>query len=219
MPGSRSRRRTESEEMDPSAQPSSGQRREDALLATASKASPGPKQPSKAARPSRRPAHGKAKAVAPLAAAGTQRPSAPAVKRADSDVPGAADSSSFVVADVVLARLARQAALGIPGVAGVGTGLLTGVATYALAGQVVRGVKISRGQAGPEVEIHLTTHLVPLHAVAEQVRNAVALSLQTVGPCRLVDVYIDGLVDEAVDKPALNTASSAHSPLDGGERQ
>jgi len=90
------------------------------------------------------------------------------------------------------ARLLREAVLKVPGVTRVGTTGAAGPSTYGLRGEVIRGVRITREPNGVTVEIHITTQLVPLQALAESVRSAVRHAAAKLDSLQ-VDVVIDAL--------------------------
>ncbi len=98
-----------------------------------------------------------------------------------------------------LARLVRAAALGIPGVAGTDLGP-SGLCVTSERGQRLEGVLcVAAGGGGYDVTLRLICGLVPLEALAEQVRQRVRSAAAGGGPeLRRVDVQIADVLEWTV---------------------
>ena len=94
-----------------------------------------------------------------------------------------------------VARGVAEAALAVPGVAGLSPGRGIEVSTQFPGGKVV-GVRLS----GSEVCVRVTADRVPLPAVAAQVRASARRVLQAVGDNRPVTVFIDDVTPAALTR-------------------
>ena len=106
--------------------------------------------------------------------------------------PPTAGATTIALRPIVLARLARDAALGVSGVVEVGSPL---VRTYGRLGEMVHGVAVRQTEGDLTVEIHLTVRPVPLQTLAERVREAVAGALPPLPLVPTIDVCVDALED------------------------
>jgi hypothetical protein len=93
---------------------------------------------------------------------------------------------------VRLARLARDAALRVPGVAGTDAGR-TGRFVTVGDGQHLPGVLCVAGTGGYDVSLRLVCELVPLAELGERVRAAVRRSAAGL-PLESVSIHVAGLV-------------------------
>src|ERR687888_392508 len=96
--------------------------------------------------------------------------------------------------DVTLARAALAAARDVPGVVDIGRGRYAIARTFGLGGSVVEGIQLRREPEGLHVQVHVVVQPVPLPALAEAVRAAIATTLRGLGaPVTAVDVWVDDL--------------------------
>ncbi len=102
--------------------------------------------------------------------------------------------------DVTLAQAAVAAIRAVPGVAGISRGRDALARTFGLGGAVVEGVQLTPEPEGVHVAVHVVARLVPVPALAEAVRAAVATALAVRGrPVTAVDVWVDALQGDATD--------------------
>lgn len=109
---------------------------------------------------------------------------------------------------VRLARLAHTAAMTVEGVADTHSGPL-GVWVTSARGERISGVVSTILPGGSyALELHLTTHLVPLHPLADDVRRRVAAAARTAGlsdSLGPIDIAIEDLAGSEAD-PAFSAA-------------
>lgn len=108
---------------------------------------------------------------------------------------GAAAPLGAMASGVDLARRARDAALGTPGVAGIECGPGVFASTYGRPGETVKGIRVTQDGGRARVEIHLCVRMVPLEPLIREVRRAIAAALSECVPCDHVDVWIDSLAE------------------------
>lgn len=119
----------------------------------------------------------------------------------------AARTGRVPTARVRLARLARDAALGVPGVVSVGPRPAASRATLADGERLEGVVAAAEPGGGYGVSLYLGVEPVPLRELGERVREAVAAAADRHGLVRElgpVDVVIDDLVE-----PGAPTAAGA----------
>ena len=101
-----------------------------------------------------------------------------------------------------IARLAADAALAVPGVAGLEAGPV-GRRVTSGGGQRVAGVVVGALRDGRyEVHLHVACELLPLPALAERIRSAVLAGTASAGlggVCGPVHVHIERIADPAVE--------------------
>ena len=97
-----------------------------------------------------------------------------------------------------VARSVAEAALAVPGVAGLSPGRGIEMSTQFSGGKVV-GVRLS----GDEVCVRITAERVPLPALAAQVRASTRRVLEAVGDTRAVTVFIDDVTPSALTRRSV----------------
>src|SRR5918912_4060643 len=106
--------------------------------------------------------------------------------------------------DVTLARAAPAAARDVPGVVDIGRGRYAIARTFGLGGSVVEGIQLSREPEGLHVQVHVAVQPVPLPALAEAMRAAIATTLRGLGArVTVVDVWVDDLRRPEEEEEAL----------------
>jgi uncharacterized alkaline shock family protein YloU len=96
--------------------------------------------------------------------------------------------------DVTLAQAAVAATRGVPGVVDISRGRYAVARTSGRGGSVVEGIQLTREPEGLRVEVHVVVQPVPLPALAEALRAAIATTLRGLGaPVTAVDVWVDDL--------------------------
>ena len=105
-----------------------------------------------------------------------------------------ADGVQTTLDDVTLARVALAATRDVPGVVDIGRGRYAIARTFGLGGSVVEGIQLRREPEGLHVQVHVAVQPVPLPALAEAVRAAIATTLRGLGArVTAVDVWVDDL--------------------------
>ncbi len=120
-------------------------------------------------------------------------------------VPGRA--SATLDEQVALAEAVRQAALAVPGVAGMSPGVGYIEATYGRNVEVV-GVGISTHDGRVAAKVHLIVDVTPMRPLAKRVRAAIRTTIQCLSdlPIGPIDLYIDDIRLDAVP-PAQESPS------------
>jgi uncharacterized alkaline shock family protein YloU len=105
-----------------------------------------------------------------------------------------ADVVQTTLDDVTLAQAALAATREVPGVVDINRGRYAVARTFGLGGRVVEGLQLRPELEGLHVEVHVVVQPVPLPALAEAVRAAIATTLRGLGArVTVVDVWVDDL--------------------------
>ena len=99
-----------------------------------------------------------------------------------------------VSSDIALAETIREAALAVPGVAGISPGRRYVEATYG-PGITIRGIGVSRQHGRIRADVHVVAGVTPLPDLARRLREAIVAALQgaTDVPVGAINLYIDDI--------------------------
>jgi len=109
---------------------------------------------------------------------------------------GEGDTAPRALDEVALARAALGATRGVAGVAGISPGRYALARTFGRGGTVVEGIQLTPMDDGLRVEVHVVVRPVPILALADAIRMAVAGALADADvpvAVAAVDVWVDDL--------------------------